>query len=134
MRRYEPIDTSGYAAASLPLKPAGSYLITGGLGGIGLQLAGWLARQASARLLLTARRALPYRNEWDAVLREPEANDWRVRVVDQKDARPRAPKPMPAPLPDVAIFRPWRARSIWHVHAGVRSMVSFTQPVLPAMA
>ncbi len=81
VRRYEPIDTSGYAAASLPLKRAGSYLITGGLGGIGLQLAGWLARQASARLLLTARRALPHRHEWDAVLREPDANDWRVRVI-----------------------------------------------------
>ena len=47
----------------LPLKPRGVYLITGGLGGIGLTLARWLAANTSARLMLTARTPLPPREE-----------------------------------------------------------------------
>ena len=47
--------------ADLPLKPRGVYLITGGLGGIGLTLAHWFAANTSARLMLTARTPLPPR-------------------------------------------------------------------------
>ncbi|NJM81819.1 MAG: SDR family NAD(P)-dependent oxidoreductase [Tabrizicola sp.] len=39
------------------LRQGGVYLITGGTGGIGRQMALWLARQAGARLVLLARRA-----------------------------------------------------------------------------
>jgi acyl transferase domain-containing protein len=60
--------------ASLPLKPRGTYLITGGLGGIGLALAEWLAERAHAHLLLTARRPVPPREEWDVLLANPESD------------------------------------------------------------
>lgn len=48
----------------------GVYLITGGLGGIGLTLAESLATKYRARLVLTSRRAaeVPPRSEWDNVL------------------------------------------------------------------
>jgi acyl transferase domain-containing protein/thioesterase domain-containing protein len=42
----------------------GVYLITGGIGGIGLQLARYLASAAHARLALVGRGAVPPREEW----------------------------------------------------------------------
>ena len=42
----------------IPLKQAGVYLITGGLGGLGFLLAKYLAKKYSARLILTGRRDL----------------------------------------------------------------------------
>jgi len=47
------------------LKERGVYLVTGGLGGIGLVLARYLAQQAKARLILTGRSVFPPRQEWD---------------------------------------------------------------------
>jgi acyl transferase domain-containing protein len=46
------------------LRAGGTYLITGGLGGIGLVLAEHLAEHYKARLVLTGRRGLPPRDQW----------------------------------------------------------------------
>jgi phthiocerol/phenolphthiocerol synthesis type-I polyketide synthase E len=70
VRRYDRLALPFGEPADLPLKPRGLYLITGGLGGIGLTLAAWLAKQCSARLLLTGRTAFPPRADWERVLRE----------------------------------------------------------------
>jgi phthiocerol/phenolphthiocerol synthesis type-I polyketide synthase E len=50
------------------LRDQGVYLITGGLGGIGLVLAERLARAARARLALVGRSPFPAREEWEAWL------------------------------------------------------------------
>ncbi len=42
----------------------GAYLITGGLGGIGLKLASWLADRGVRRLILAGRSPLPPREQW----------------------------------------------------------------------
>jgi short-subunit dehydrogenase involved in D-alanine esterification of teichoic acids len=56
-------------AAPVPrLRPKGVYLLVGGLGGIGLTLAQYLARTVRARLVLTGQSPLPQRNQWDAWL------------------------------------------------------------------
>jgi amino acid adenylation domain-containing protein/non-ribosomal peptide synthase protein (TIGR01720 family) len=47
------------------LREGGVYLITGGLGGIGLSLAGYLAVSYGARLILISRSGFPARSEWD---------------------------------------------------------------------
>ncbi len=47
------------------VKPGGVYLITGGLGGIGLVMAEHLARTARAKLILVSRNGLPPRVDWD---------------------------------------------------------------------
>lgn len=52
---------------SLALRRDKAYLITGGLGGLGLQVARWLAERGAGRLILTSRRGLPPRSEWDAL-------------------------------------------------------------------
>lgn len=56
-------------------------LITGGLGGMGLAIAQRLARRAQARLLLTARTALPPREDWDAWLQTHGAEDRNALAI-----------------------------------------------------
>ncbi len=48
-----------------PFKPQGVYLITGGMGGMGLALAEHLAKTVQARLTLVARSTLPIREVWE---------------------------------------------------------------------
>jgi NAD(P)-dependent dehydrogenase (short-subunit alcohol dehydrogenase family) len=50
---------------SVQLKTDGSYLITGGLGGLGLQVARWLVDNGAKHLILMGRTRLPARSEWD---------------------------------------------------------------------
>jgi acyl transferase domain-containing protein/acyl carrier protein len=67
-RTYEPAPFPEPDSLTPRLKTGGVYLITGGLGGIGLVLARHLARTVQARLILTGRSALPDREEWEAWL------------------------------------------------------------------
>jgi phthiocerol/phenolphthiocerol synthesis type-I polyketide synthase E len=88
VRRVERISAPKPNAAGLPVREKGAYLVTGGLGGVGLTLASWLAREYSARLLLTARTALPPREEWDAwVASHPaeERNATAIRAVREME-------------------------------------------------
>ncbi len=47
------------------LRQGGTYLITGGLGGVGLAIARHLAQTVQARLVLTGRSSFPDRAEWN---------------------------------------------------------------------
>jgi acyl transferase domain-containing protein/acyl carrier protein len=51
----------------LQCSPAGTVLITGGLGALGLEVARWLVDQGARRILLAGRRGLPPRADWDSV-------------------------------------------------------------------
>ncbi len=53
------------------LRDGGVYLITGGLSGIGLVLAEYLALTKRAKLVLTARSSFPGREEWEQKLQDP---------------------------------------------------------------
>ena len=46
-------------------RPDAAYLITGGMGALGLLMAGWLADRGARRLVLTGRTPLPPRRDWD---------------------------------------------------------------------
>ena len=81
MRRFERLSLPPVDAAHLPLKSRGVYLITGGLGGIGLTLAHWFAANASARLMLTARTPLPPREEWDEWLAQHQPDDHTATII-----------------------------------------------------
>ncbi|MEP7311422.1 MAG: SDR family NAD(P)-dependent oxidoreductase [Pseudomonadota bacterium] len=80
--RMDPLQLPEPQMADLPLKPRGVTLITGGLGGIGLVFARWLAESVGARLLLTARTALPPRETWDAWLLEHDRTDRQSLAID----------------------------------------------------
>jgi acyl transferase domain-containing protein/acyl carrier protein len=57
------------------LRPGGVYLITGGLGSVGLLLAEHLARTLRPKLILTARQLPPPREEWQAYLEKHGPQD-----------------------------------------------------------
>jgi len=69
---YERVEST---EESTLLRDNGIYLVTGGLGGIGLAMAEGLARDHKARLVLFGRTGLPPRDTWDAVLAKPDVND-----------------------------------------------------------
>ena len=81
VRRFERIALPPAERVALPLKTKGVYLLTGGLGGIGLTLARWLASNFSARLMLTARTPVPEREAWDRWLAEHENRDPRSQAI-----------------------------------------------------
>jgi acyl transferase domain-containing protein/thioesterase domain-containing protein len=56
-------------AAHTALRAGGVYLVTGGMGGIGLQLARHLAREHRAKLVLVGRTPLPPREDWASFVR-----------------------------------------------------------------
>ncbi|KAL7932231.1 6-methylsalicylic acid synthase [Trichoderma chlorosporum] len=55
---------SDQAPRQLRFSPAGTYLITGGLGALGLVVAKWMVDRGARRLLLVSRRSLPKRSQW----------------------------------------------------------------------
>jgi acyl transferase domain-containing protein len=63
------------------LKDGGVYLITGGLGNIGLLLAETIAQDVKAKFVLIGRSAFPPPEEWDGLLQQnpKEFNNQRIR-------------------------------------------------------
>lgn len=64
-----------YQSVKNRLKPGGVYLITGGLGGVGLTLAQYLARTQQAKLVLLGRSSLPVRDRWPEILSTTDQAD-----------------------------------------------------------
>ncbi len=65
------------------LRAQGVYLITGGLGGVGLAMAEYLARTVQARLVLVGRQGLPARSEWPQHLANGSASPSLVHRIRQ---------------------------------------------------
>jgi acyl transferase domain-containing protein len=57
------------------VRPGARVLITGGMGGIGWELASFFAREAKARLVLVGRSKLPAREAWGRWLEEHDEGD-----------------------------------------------------------
>ncbi len=70
--RYEQIDLPPAPEARELLRQDGVYLITGGLGGIGMAMARNLAAGVHARLVLAGRSGLPSTDLWDGLLADPD--------------------------------------------------------------
>ncbi|GKZ18416.1 type I Iterative Polyketide synthase (PKS) [Aspergillus brasiliensis] len=76
--RLRPLPSSSSSATPLTFSPAATYLITGGLGALGLSVAKWMVTQGARRLLLLSRRALPPRRSWSST---PHATDPTIQSV-----------------------------------------------------
>lgn len=74
-----PISLDAPQADAGPLRERGVYLVTGGLSGVGLEVAKHLAKSVHARLLLIGRTPLPPRSHWAEQL-ESESLDAGVRA------------------------------------------------------
>jgi acyl transferase domain-containing protein len=78
---YEAMPSDEYGEGSTRLRQGGVYLITGGLGRIGLTLAEYLAQTVQAKLILIGRSTLPVRNEWDQWLEAHDEQDSISRKI-----------------------------------------------------
>ncbi|HET9210498.1 MAG TPA: type I polyketide synthase, partial [Thermoanaerobaculia bacterium] len=86
---YEAVRLEAPAPGALPLRERGVYLITGGLGGLGLTFAEMLAREHRARLVLLGVSALPDRGSWDEWLAahgETDRISQRLRKIREIEA------------------------------------------------
>jgi acyl transferase domain-containing protein/acyl carrier protein len=77
-RAYEQVRLSWEMPQIRRLREKGVYLITGGLGRIGLTLGQELARKYQARLILMTRSSFPERSEWDGLLTQSAGDDFIV--------------------------------------------------------
>jgi acyl transferase domain-containing protein/acyl carrier protein len=64
VQNFEPLSLERGARAVRQLRVNGVYMITGGLGSVGLQIAEYLAQSVQARLTLTGRSFFPERDGW----------------------------------------------------------------------
>jgi amino acid adenylation domain-containing protein len=86
VQSFEPFHLERSKKKNPRLREEGVYLVTGGLGGIGLLLAGHLAKTVRAKLVLTGRSAFPPRKEWQRLGGEDKEDD----VVKAKIGRLKA--------------------------------------------
>jgi polyketide synthase PksJ len=68
IENYEKVSIPKVEKLPARLKENGVYVITGGLGNIGLALAQYLAKTLSARIALIGRSNFPAKNEWESLL------------------------------------------------------------------
>ncbi|GGH23137.1 Acyl transferase domain-containing protein [Cribrihabitans marinus] len=86
---YRPVALDGDALA---FRDGGTYLITGGFGGIGLTLAADLMERHGANVILLSREALPPRQDWARHLARHSPADRtarRIRALQELEARDR---------------------------------------------
>ncbi len=80
-RQFDPIELP--AASTSPWRSGATYLITGGLGGIGLTIAEHIARTTSrSKLVLVGRSPVPPRTEWDTWLASGATTDRQRRQIE----------------------------------------------------
>jgi len=81
MKYYESIQLEKSNRTAPLLKERGVYLITGGIGGIGLAISEYLTINAKARLILVSRTPLPSREDWDHLLKEVHDENWKSDML-----------------------------------------------------
>jgi acyl transferase domain-containing protein len=68
------------------IRPGGVYLITGGLGGLGLEIAGHLTKKTPLKLVLVGRTQLPRREGWEKTLTSIDPDSKLHRTIKQLQA------------------------------------------------
>ncbi len=71
---------TGFASHSANFAPGAAYLITGGLGRLGLMVAHWMAERGARHLVLVSRRRLPERSTWANLATEADAYAEVLRI------------------------------------------------------
>lgn len=80
IQNFESVRFDKRAERPIQLRQGGVYLITGGLGKLGLMLAKYLAQTVQAKLILTGRSGLPAKEKWGQWL----ANHDRVNQISSR--------------------------------------------------
>ncbi|NES64845.1 MAG: SDR family NAD(P)-dependent oxidoreductase [Okeania sp. SIO2D1] len=82
--RYVPrlVPSSPSTSKTFKAEPTGSYLITGGLGSLGLKVANWLVQQGARHLILLSRRGLTEETEAAVAALQEAGNKVSVMSAD----------------------------------------------------
>ena len=80
-RIVEPIPAFLLKNSQPDLRKNGVYLLTGGLGALGLAISKHLAEHYQANLILISRTPLPAREEWSSILATSQDNNRLVRII-----------------------------------------------------
>lgn len=81
--RLQKVDLVREPKSPIPFKPGGTYLISGGLGGIGIQIAQYLLKHYQARLLLVGRTPIPHKSTWNAHLEREDIIAQRLKAYQE---------------------------------------------------
>ncbi|NLR77749.1 hybrid non-ribosomal peptide synthetase/type I polyketide synthase [Chitinophaga eiseniae] len=65
VQQMEPLSLPPVPAKTARLRVGGTYLVTGGMGNIGLAIATYLHREYQAKIILAGRTPLPPRSQWE---------------------------------------------------------------------
>ena len=77
--------------AAVQCRPEVAYLVTGGLGGVGLEVARWLVGRGARQLVLAGRTELPPRAEWSAAGESYARQIAGILDLESRGARVEAP-------------------------------------------
>ncbi len=80
-QEFEKMELGKAANSPMKIKQKGVYLVTGGLGGIGLVLAEYLAREVKAKLVLVGRSEFPEVEQWEQWINTHHKNDAISRKI-----------------------------------------------------
>nr|WP_226887786.1 non-ribosomal peptide synthetase [Paenibacillus polymyxa] len=67
VEQIEPVDLTESEVDPITIRPQGTYVITGGTGGLGLAIGKWLASKGQVTLGLIGRKPLPPKEQWEAI-------------------------------------------------------------------
>ncbi|AIQ66839.1 SDR family NAD(P)-dependent oxidoreductase [Paenibacillus graminis] len=63
------------------LKNEGCYVITGGTGGLGLEIADYLADKGNINIALVSRSSFPGRDHWNSIIEQPGADKKQAHII-----------------------------------------------------
>jgi acyl transferase domain-containing protein/acyl carrier protein len=89
VQKFEKVPADRQLTNDSRLRQGGVYLITGGLGRIGLLMASYIAKAVQGQLILTGRSAFPDRSEWASWLAshsERDSTSRKIRAVQEIEA------------------------------------------------
>ncbi|AGC45620.1 polyketide synthase [Myxococcus stipitatus DSM 14675] len=124
--------TPAPVSKALSLRADATYLITGGLGGLGLHVARWMVEKGARHLVLLGRRGLPERATWGSVPRDSDTGR-QLSVVEALEKAGATVSAVSADVGDAARMAavidsvregPAPLRGIIHA-AGVSTLVPF---------
>ncbi len=86
VQQYIPATLAPTTMARSLLRPGGVYLITGGIGRVGLALAEFIAKSVNAKLVLTCLSSFPEKPNWSGWLASHGKDDRTVQRITQLQA------------------------------------------------
>lgn len=82
LEEFTEVDMNKVAEDKIKLRKSGVYLVTGGIGHIGLNIVRFIAHKTKAKFILVSRRDFPKRDEWDEII-EKATDEKLCSVIKQ---------------------------------------------------